>query len=196
MNVHCEGCETVYRVDPRKVPAEGVRARCERCDQVIFVRGEQSAFIPAGSPQPDMSGEWESPVATAFSEDVSEGAEGSGPATEGRAESSGFESHAKSESPETQPSAAQVAAISDFGRDDPDTRARRLATALISDIKAYYPDRWREGLERGTLREDLREEIRKSWDEYTSQVGDSMARSTSYFRDALNRILGEGRRLF
>lgn len=172
MNVRCSGCQTVYRVDPAKVPEGGVRARCDRCDAIIFVEPE------GGLPE---LGSIEGTTAV---------------------ETAPLDSPTADESPisapEADPERARVAAASatEFGKDDPHTRARRLATALISDIKAYYPDRWRAGLERGSVREDLREEIRKSWDEYTLQVGDALARSTSYFRDALNQILGEGRRLF
>lgn len=37
MNVSCPQCSTVYRVDPAKVPAGGVRARCSTCSGVIAV---------------------------------------------------------------------------------------------------------------------------------------------------------------
>src|SRR5436190_456701 len=37
MNVTCPSCETVYRVDPSKVPAGGVRARCAVCSNVFPV---------------------------------------------------------------------------------------------------------------------------------------------------------------
>lgn len=37
MNVQCGSCQTVYRVDPRKVPADGVRARCTVCAATIAV---------------------------------------------------------------------------------------------------------------------------------------------------------------
>lgn len=37
MNVVCPTCETVYRVDPAKVPLDGVRARCAECAGVIPV---------------------------------------------------------------------------------------------------------------------------------------------------------------
>lgn len=47
MNVTCEGCGTTYRVDPAKVPAAGVRARCATCDQVFWVRHPQP--LPASS---------------------------------------------------------------------------------------------------------------------------------------------------
>ncbi|MGH7569879.1 MAG: zinc-ribbon domain-containing protein, partial [Gemmatimonadales bacterium] len=39
MNVSCTSCETVYRVDPAKVPAGGVRARCAVCSNVFSVEG-------------------------------------------------------------------------------------------------------------------------------------------------------------
>ena len=43
MNVTCPNCATVYRVDPAKVPAAGVRARCNVCSAVFAVRREGQA---------------------------------------------------------------------------------------------------------------------------------------------------------
>jgi predicted Zn finger-like uncharacterized protein len=83
-----------------------------------------------------------------------------------------------------------------FGPQDPDTRARRLARALVSDITVYNPKKWEESLKSGTLRSEFRDEILKSWDEYVEQVGESMAKKTPYFRDALNDILARGGQLF
>ena len=83
-----------------------------------------------------------------------------------------------------------------FGAADPHSRARRLARALISDIVVYYPDRRERGLRDGSLRQEFHEEIRKSWDEYSSQVGDQLARGTPYFREALNEILARGEPVF
>ena len=60
----------------------------------------------------------------------------------------------------------------------------------------YNPDRHREALANGTLHADFEEEIRKSWAEYTEQVGQEMAESTTYWFDALNEILAEGRKVF
>src|SRR6266850_1781436 len=50
MNVTCPSCETVYRVDPGKVPAGGVRARCAVCSNVFPVNaaaGAATAAAPA-----------------------------------------------------------------------------------------------------------------------------------------------------
>ena len=37
MNVECTSCSTSFPVDPKKVPAGGVHARCSVCDEVFFV---------------------------------------------------------------------------------------------------------------------------------------------------------------
>ncbi len=121
MNVSCPQCSTVYRVDPAKVPTEGVRARCSACGGVILVgmAGERSVVA-----------------------------------------------------------------------------AQRLARALVSGMVAYYPARHSEGLQRGTLKELFREEIKKSYDEYVMQVGTEFARTTTHFQEALNEVLGAGKRIF
>ena len=41
MNVTCPSCATVFRVDPAKVPAGGVRARCTVCGAVFAVRRDR-----------------------------------------------------------------------------------------------------------------------------------------------------------
>jgi len=86
--------------------------------------------------------------------------------------------------------------VNPFLTQDPSQKARRLARALISDLAVYYPDRRKEGLANGTLKELFQEEIQKSWEEYTDQVGKEMADATSYFNDALNEILAGGQRIF
>src|SRR6266480_3636503 len=50
MNVTCPSCETVYRVDPSKVPAGGVRARCAVCSNVFPVNA--SIATPPMAPAP------------------------------------------------------------------------------------------------------------------------------------------------
>ena len=86
--------------------------------------------------------------------------------------------------------------INPFLRSDPHQKARRLANALVSDILAYHPAELATARAAGTLREALREEIQKSYEEYVDQVGRALAESTPYFRDALNTMLAEGRPVF
>ena len=83
-----------------------------------------------------------------------------------------------------------------FGSRDPKARAHRIARALVSDIVAYHPERRDKCLAAGTLRTEFRDEIMKSWEEYTAQVGEQMATSTPYFRNALNDILAKGQPIF
>ena len=71
-----------------------------------------------------------------------------------------------------------------------------MASALVSDIVAYHPAVYAEARAAGTLRESLREEIEKSHEDYVDQVGQALADSTSYFRDALNTILAGGQPVF
>lgn len=86
--------------------------------------------------------------------------------------------------------------INPFLANDPNAKGRRLARALISDLVTYFPQRREEGLRAGTLKELFREEIKKSYDEYTEQVGREFAESSTHFQEALNEILAGGQRLF
>lgn len=63
MNVTCASCQTVFRVDPAKVPSRGVRARCSVCSGVFWVRHpaasagpvalEPEAVTEVGRPAPE-----------------------------------------------------------------------------------------------------------------------------------------------
>lgn len=86
--------------------------------------------------------------------------------------------------------------INPFLANDPNQKARRLARALVSDMIAYHPRKRDEGLRDGTLKQLFREEIKKSYEEYSEQVGREFAESTSHFQDALNEVLAGGRKLF
>jgi hypothetical protein len=88
------------------------------------------------------------------------------------------------------------APINPFLSNDPNVKAKRLARALVSDIVAYFPDKHREGLRNGTLRELFREEIKKSYEEYVDQMTREFAESTTHFQDALNDVLAAGKRIF
>lgn len=86
--------------------------------------------------------------------------------------------------------------INPFLSRDPSLRAKRLARALVSDMVAYYPAKHAEGLEKGTLKELFRDEIKKSYDEYVAQVGADFARTTTHFQESLNEVLGAGKKIF
>ena len=92
--------------------------------------------------------------------------------------------------------AAPRKTVNPFLSQDPSQKARRLARALISDMVVYHPAKRREGLRDGNLKELFEEEIKKSWEEYSDQVGREVADSTTHFKDALNEILADGRQIF
>ncbi|HEX7077826.1 MAG TPA: zinc-ribbon domain-containing protein [Candidatus Eisenbacteria bacterium] len=75
-------------------------------------------------------------------------------------------------------------------------RARRLARVLASDIAIYNREKRDRGILEGNLVAVLGYEIKKSWDIYKERVGADFANGTPYFRDALNEIVAEGRKVF
>ena len=251
MNVSCPQCLTVYRVDPAKIPAGGVRARCSACGGVIPVetaaapRQKTPAYAapniapawqsqptpprPATLPplRPTPRSPWPSvpsasqtpatpatptppaarpyipaptptpPTARAFVPSptpVSVPAVTPPPPVAGNTPST-FTPAAGSASHRT-PAPGERRPINPFLARDPSLRAKRLARALVSDMVAYYPAKHSEGLQNGTLKELFREEIKKSYDEYVMQVGSEFARMTTHFQEALNEVLGAGKRIF
>jgi predicted Zn finger-like uncharacterized protein len=248
MNITCPDCQTIYRVDPRKVPSGGIRVRCGRCpaefDVAIERARSQDGWVApatssppaadeaepdraypavAGEAEPDQGypdEEGEAEPDRAYPAVAGEAEPDQGyPDEEGEAEPDHAYSPAAGEAepdhasvageagaapaawgPTTseEPAAAANSELpaTPFTSTDPHTRARRLARALVSDIVVYNPERRDRSLQQGTIRQDFREEIHKSWDEYVTQVGNEMARGTSYFQDALNEVLAGGSRLF
>ena len=86
--------------------------------------------------------------------------------------------------------------VNPFLTRDPSIRAKRLARALVSDMIAYYPAKHSEGLEKGTLKDLFRDEIKRSYEEYIAQVGADLARTTTHFQESLNEVLGAGKKIF
>ncbi|HET9252506.1 MAG TPA: zinc-ribbon domain-containing protein [Candidatus Eisenbacteria bacterium] len=75
-------------------------------------------------------------------------------------------------------------------------KARRLARVLASDIAIYNREKKDRGMQEGNLVAVLGYEIKKSWETYKERVGADFANSTPYFRDALNDMLAEGKKVF
>ena len=176
MNIRCPSCNAVFRVDPARIAPAGVRARCSRCSAAFMIRAPgPAAAPPAAAP---------SPSATAAA----------APAAPSPGTASGVPTattSAPAGAVEAAPGRAPV-----FGTKDPHARAQRIARALVSDIVAYHPRKREDSLANGTMRSEFREEIMKSWEEYVAQVGNELAKSTPYFRNALNDILAKGQRIF
>ena len=278
MNVTCPNCATIYRVDPAKVPAAGVRARCAVCAAVFPVRRDAAAMSqapavsaaaaaplsaertqppaaveaapppPVPAPAPPSPSAAASPAPRPAPPPVPAPAPSSpAPAPSSPAPLARREPAAAPRPDGPRPSPATPAAprppvarpaglpggavpprpavptrpapapappppapgsvagatsgagrkpVNPFLSQDPGQKARRLARALISDMVVYHPAKRREGLRDGTLKTLFEEEIKKSWEEYTDQVGKDVAESTTHFKDALNEILADGRQIF
>lgn len=212
MNVQCTSCKTVFRVDPRKVPAGGVRARCSICRAVFDVPATAESAAPpspvtqapaapalretavSAAPIAPPAAQAPAPVAAPAPQSAPAPAAVSTPAPVPAAAPSAVSAPAAASTSAPQPAPSR--APSPFGSSDPASKARRLARALISDIVTYFPERRDKALADGTVRREFTEEIKKSWEEYVAQVGEQMARSTPYFREALNDILAKGQQVF
>ncbi|WP_309669735.1 zinc-ribbon domain-containing protein [Gemmatimonas sp.] len=218
MTVSCPDCKSVFRVDPAKVPATGVRARCSVCGGVIAIGGgtlpvsvtpasSTAAVAPFGSSHARATPMSAVPAAAALPPTASVMTPPALAAVPAAYEPVGASmattstaSPAATLTPLSSSAAGTPAAgkrpINPFLRADPAQRARRLARALVSDLVAYHPQKRDEGLRDGTLRQLFREEIKKSYEEYLEQVGRDVAEHSPYFQEALNEILAGGRRLF
>lgn len=216
MNVTCPQCSTVFRVDPAKVPERGIRARCSVCSGLIAVRRPVAPEMapppetrvappvqppvaePVVRPEPEVAAPTPPPPPP---EPMREPPPPAPPAVPISALPDPTPTPAPPAAAEPEPTPAPPTGpggkfTNPFLQQDPSTRARRLARALVSDLVVYHPEKRQRGLADGNLKELFGEEIRKSWEEYTEQVGEEIARTTPYFTEALNEILAEGRTLF
>jgi predicted Zn finger-like uncharacterized protein len=241
MTVACPDCRSVFRVDPAKVPATGVRARCSVCGGVIAIAGGTlpvsvtpgslgAVGAPGGGPRPSRPTPQRpqtpaavastavappmmtppAPVRLPSTTPAYAGASAGTPVSAARplampsATPAGSAGVVAAPAPAASSAASSATtatmtprrAINPFLNADPGQRARRLARALVSDLVAYHPQKREEGLREGTLRQLFREDIKKSYEEYVEQVGREVAEGSPHFQDALNDILGGGRRLF
>lgn len=229
MTVSCPECRSVFRVDPSKVPATGVRARCSVCGGVIAIAAgtlpisvtpASSGVVPQGfssgasvaqrsapTPQrpftPPLSPRAIAPTPASPATPPAPAAPGAitpavmtPPPPASLAGGRPEHPMVSAETPATGAPATGRRPINPFLNADPGQRARRLARALVSDLVAYHPQKREDGLKDGTLRQRFRDEIKKSYEEYVEQVGRELADGTPHFQDALNEILGGGRKLF
>jgi predicted Zn finger-like uncharacterized protein len=213
MNIRCPQCQTVFRVDPERVPVGGVRARCARCNAVFALSrsgigsvqsaasvGATQATAPAAAARPVPAGGGAT-QATAPPRPAAAPLPRPEPARPQPVMQAPPAPAASAQPPAAAaPSKAAPATgapkRASFTQQDPNTRAQRLARALVSDIVAYNKERRDQTHAAGTMKTEFREEIRKSWEEYVAQVGLEMAKGTPFFREALNEILAKGDQIF
>ncbi len=200
ITVSCPSCETSFPVDQAKIPPGGVRAQCSVCTEIFDV-DHPSAAAPETPPAP------ESVVDTVETADPLDTGEVDLPPIDGAFEAvdatviEAEPGAGEIAQAETEDAAAEVAEAESpgpirFGRRSPADKAKSLARSLVSDLIAYNPEKHKEALAGGTLPEVFGEEIEKSLKEYQEQVEPDVMAEGSFFNDALNSILAEGKTIF
>lgn len=168
ITVTCPSCSASFPVDPAKIPAGGVKARCSACGYIFRIEKPAEdppvAATTAAPPAP-------APPADPFAR--------AAPFETAAAPSGGVQGFT-------------------FGKRDPTDKARRLARVLVSDMVMYNAERHQTALASGTLVQAFDEEIEKSWKEFVDQVGEELAngQGRQFWKDALNDILAKGNEVF
>jgi predicted Zn finger-like uncharacterized protein len=170
MIIQCEGCAAKYFLPESKIPPKPTRVRCPQC-KAVFTLVPQPQNVVAGLEESMV------PSRAASNVEQSVGAAQTAPVTP---------SQSPAKPKRSQPSKAE--------KDD--TRAKRLARVLVSDILCYNQEKRDQALIDGNLMAVLGDEIKKSWELYKEKVGPGIAKSTNYFKEALNEILADGQSVF
>ncbi|MFN2433726.1 MAG: zinc-ribbon domain-containing protein [Gemmatimonadota bacterium] len=102
------------------------------------------------------------------------------------------------EKPRAAPAGAARPAAFTFSQvGDVAARSQQLARALVSDILVYQPKKVEQAVREGNLKDAMKEEVEKSWEEYCERLGPDVARANrAAFLDALNEILAGGKQVF
>jgi len=249
MKVECSSCHARYVIPDEKIPVQGARVRCRKCQNLIEVQPpgasaptelplipptpQQSApqtfardpgivqgpTFGSGTPMEPPSPSAPSPAPSPFassadsnpfgapSEPQAEAPVPPSPGIERFGTAFGSPAPAVAPAPPEPamppPSAAPAAAVSagvPQGLPEAERlkheRARRLARVLASDIAIYNKEKRDRGIKDGNLVAVLGYEIKKSWEVYKERVTPELANATPYFRDALNEMLAEGKKVF
>jgi predicted Zn finger-like uncharacterized protein len=193
----CTSCQARYRLADDKVPWRKVRVRCPNCRGVFVLDGTRRVepeTVPFSAEVLDDVDSVSGLEAFAFGSSSAPAGPSSpspaGPTPPTAAPAAGVSAAARVES------AVAVAEAPRATRRPRRDKTEMLARALVSDIVVYNREARDRALAEGNLLEVLGPEIKKSWELYKEKVGASTANSTTYFKDALNELLADGRKLF
>ncbi len=168
MIIQCEGCAAKYFLSESKIPENPLKVRCPQC-RAVFTLLRPPREVAAT---------------------VKKSAAAAAPVAEpGPAPSS----VAAPAAPALDPKPAERPTGK---RSSGDARARRLARVLVSDILCYNQEKRDQAMVDGNLMTVLGDEIKKSWELYKEKIGSDVAKSTNYFKEALNEILADGQEVF
>jgi len=189
MIIQCEGCAAKYFLPQDKIPADPMKVKCPQCRAVFQLVPQLAQPVPAAAspgmdlpPAPPSPAAQAPPAADVFDNNPLD----TPPAAAGPAVAAPVADKAPAAPPKKKVSK----------KDRADARAQRLARVLVSDIVMYNKEKRDQALVDGKLMAVLSDEIKKSWELYKEKVGDDLAKSTNYFKDALNEILADGQQVF
>lgn len=179
----CPKCKTKLKIADEKVSPAGIKIKCPKCATVFIVR--KPAAAPAAPPTP-------TPAPTPAP---------SPPAPPRPAPEPRPTPAPTPPPPPPKPAPPAPAPVpDDSGLSEEEKKAhekaRRLARVLVSDMVLYNKDAVEDGLKNNTIAKTMGDEIKKSWQLFKQQVGADIANNTTYFKDALNDIMGKGRKIF
>jgi predicted Zn finger-like uncharacterized protein len=188
MIVECSHCHTKYNVEDRKIPTQGVKVRCKKCGDVIYIK-KRTSPEEAAKPTTESAAMGEHPKEKMPP-----------PPQVEKPPSVVLPKKAEAERRAVEESVERKIHVPDEQMSEADkkwhARARRLAKALASDLVLYNKARVEQGIREGNLAQLLGPEIRRSWEYYCQQIPQHIVENTDYFKEQLNTILGKGKKIF
>jgi len=94
--------------------------------------------------------------------------------------------------PEPEPEAAPPAPV-DPEEEKRHEKTKRIARVIVNDIRNYNPDKLAEGIQIGNIMKTLGVEIERGRQLYIKRVPQEIAKTTNYYREALVKLLADGR---
>ncbi|OQY28483.1 MAG: hypothetical protein B6244_06955 [Candidatus Cloacimonetes bacterium 4572_55] len=179
MKVACPKCKIKLKISDDKVTARGIKIKCPKCKTVFIVRKPGSKRPAAPKQRPAVKPR-QRPAAKPRPRPAPKPKPKPKPAPKPR--------------PAPKPDPPEVTMNEEEKKAH--SKARRLARVLVSDMVLYNKEAVEEGLRNTTIAKTMGDEIKKSWQLFKQQVGSDIANSTTYFKDALNEIMGKGRKIF
>jgi predicted Zn finger-like uncharacterized protein len=189
ITVTCPSCSASFPVDPAKIPAKGVNARCSSCGDVFRIEKPSDAAPPPPPPRRVIEPELPPPPPAREPEPLP-------PPPPPKQAAPPPPPPPPPPAPEPAPATGESGFK--FGKRDPTDKAKRLARVLVSDMIMYNAERHASALESGSIKDDFEDEIEKSWKEFVEQVGPEIADGPGrqFWTEALNDILAKGEQLF
>ena len=176
MLVRCPDCTTKYEIAATLIPEDGVKVRCPKCKAVFPVTKVAGENGSARTPDPP-------PIAGNITPKVN----------------SGLQAKVSIETPGDSAVAAPAPPLAPSRRPkkkitDPKV-ATRLARAVVQEVLYGRAQERREALQEQRALSTFGVALADAFDVYRERVMDELPGSTAAFREAVNDILGEGKRV-